>query len=472
MSSTNVRTRIGQFQQTSSTASFAAISADAIYVGGVLVGTGDVSVSSLSAGLNTFITESASGIITIGELSGIDINFIGISGTTVTVDPGTNTVTIDGGGAGGTVTSVSGRNIGGGAEIYAKNESGTGIFRSISAAGGITITQSGSGIEIGSSTASGEANTASNTGEAGTAAGIFRQKTGINLEFKSLSAGANVGITDYGTHISISGSAAGGGGGLPYPTGATAGVNLETFGLTASSISAKGGITGSSVSTGILLNGQFQSATANILTLQNVQGNYAVLTANNRFTASMTAVSISALSITARNTLSAGTISAGNTKVSTLWFSDNTFQVTAGVTADLNLSVCATSTGTSVSTNETTKIIKVSRNPITASTNAISAGSISVSNILVGNLWLYTTTVTSGSYSVTSTVNFLSGSVTAVLPTPVGKNGTQLLFKTTGPCSATLSAIAGLIDNSITQVIITPYTSLTVISNNTDWYIF
>lgn len=98
-------------------------------------------------------------------------------------------------------TSVSGRNIGPGVSIYERNESGTGIFHSISAGGGITIAKSGSGIEISSITSSGEANTVSNTG---TGTGIFRQKIGVNFEFKSLSASPTISINGETEVVTIS----------------------------------------------------------------------------------------------------------------------------------------------------------------------------------------------------------------------------------------------------------------------------
>lgn len=162
------------------------------------------------------------------------------------------------------ITGITGSNIGGGTSLFIHKVADELRFRSISGAGGVTITQSGSGIEISSTTASGEANTASNTG---TGTGLYRQKTGVNFEFKSLSAGANIGITDLGTSISIS-SAAGGGGGVPpgYVTysGATADLNLAAYALTASSISSGGGISGTTLSAVTLLAGNFQSSTAGL----------------------------------------------------------------------------------------------------------------------------------------------------------------------------------------------------------------
>jgi hypothetical protein len=56
-------------------------------------------------------------------------------------------------------------------------------------------------------TDTGEANTASNVGAG---AGVFKQKTGVDLEFKSLTAGANITITPSANEIAIASTASGG----------------------------------------------------------------------------------------------------------------------------------------------------------------------------------------------------------------------------------------------------------------------
>ena len=99
--------------------------------------------------------------------------------------------------------------------------------------------------------------------------------------------------------------------------------------------------------------------------------------------------------------------------------------------------------------------------------NSVSTGPLTASLITVS-----TTSVFSGTYNVGSALlNFVSGTVTASMPSPVGRSGSTFTFKTTGTCSATLSATVGLIDNQTTQVITTPFVSLTVASDNTNWYI-
>ena len=61
------------------------------------------------------------------------------------------------------------------------------------------------GVEI---AGSGETNTASNVGDEG--AGVFKQKTGVNLEFRKLKAGSNVTITEESDEIVITASGGGG----------------------------------------------------------------------------------------------------------------------------------------------------------------------------------------------------------------------------------------------------------------------
>ncbi len=75
-------------------------------------------------------------------------------------------------------------NVGTGTGLF-KQKNGTDLqFKSLVAGTGVTVTPSTSSIVL-SATVSGENNTASNVG---TGVGIFKQKTGVNFEFKSLTA--------------------------------------------------------------------------------------------------------------------------------------------------------------------------------------------------------------------------------------------------------------------------------------------
>jgi len=84
-------------------------------------------------------------------------------------------------------------------------------MRRVVAGANVTVTEGASDITIAAS-ASGEANTASNVGTTGAGtAGVFKQKTGVNLEMRRLVAGSNVTLTEGASDITIAASSGGSG---------------------------------------------------------------------------------------------------------------------------------------------------------------------------------------------------------------------------------------------------------------------
>lgn len=99
-------------------------------------------------------------------------------------------------------------NVGTGSGDVFKQKTGVDLeFRKIKAGSNVTVAIVGDDIEISTPASTGETNTASNVG---TGNQIFKQKTGTDLEFRTLKAGSNVTIVSSLDEITI--SAAGGGG--------------------------------------------------------------------------------------------------------------------------------------------------------------------------------------------------------------------------------------------------------------------
>lgn len=97
-------------------------------------------------------------------------------------------------------------NLGAGFGLYAQKVGSDLQFKSLIAGTGVSLTSSSLAITM-SLSASGEANTASNLGSG---FGTFAQKSGVDLQFKSLVAGSGIQITSSSTEISFSTTGSGG----------------------------------------------------------------------------------------------------------------------------------------------------------------------------------------------------------------------------------------------------------------------
>ncbi|MBD3261342.1 MAG: hypothetical protein GF334_06590, partial [Candidatus Altiarchaeales archaeon] len=93
----------------------------------------------------------------------------------------------------------TGTNLGFGASVYKQKSGVTLEFKSLTAGSNVTITENDFDVEITANTA-GESNTASNVGAGNE---IFKQKTGVDLEFRSLSAGPNITLTQNSDDVEI-----------------------------------------------------------------------------------------------------------------------------------------------------------------------------------------------------------------------------------------------------------------------------
>jgi len=99
--------------------------------------------------------------------------------------------------------------------------------------------------------------------------------------------------------------------------------------------------------------------------------------------------------------------------------------------------------------------------------------SLSAQSSCAGVFTLATTSIATGqSYNV-GPIGFIftAGSVTANLPTPAGISGRQYVFKTLSAGNTTISATVGTIDQATTQIIQFPLISITVVSDNSNWWI-
>lgn len=182
------------------------------------------------------------------QKSGSDLQFKSLNaGANVTLSSDATSITIDAtSGGGGEANTAS--NLGVGEGVFAQKNGVDLEFKSLTASGSVSLTSTASEISISSD---GEANTASNlgTGEGN----VFAGKVSTDLTFKTLKAGSNVSISETSTEVTINSS--GGSGGtvelLTVSGQATIALGNQTWttiDTSTSGLSVVNGITGATVS--------------------------------------------------------------------------------------------------------------------------------------------------------------------------------------------------------------------------------
>jgi hypothetical protein len=166
-------------------------------------------------------TASNLGTSTVGAVGlfaqkvGVDLQFKSlVSGTpsdiVLTSSAGNITISYVGSGGGGGEVN-DGVNLGAGNQVFAGKTGVDLLFRTLTAGANVTLTQGADTIQIdatGGGTG-GEVNTASNIG---TGAGqVFAQKNGVDLQFRTLKAGTDISISTSGNEVTIASTGGGGG---------------------------------------------------------------------------------------------------------------------------------------------------------------------------------------------------------------------------------------------------------------------
>lgn len=174
--------------------------------GDVLKWSGTGWISSASGEINSGVNVgSGQGTIFSGK-SGLNLQFKSIrAGTNVIISQNANEITINAAATGGGESNTA-SSLGSGQSVYSQKSGVDLQFKSLVA--GTDISLSGTGTEVTiSSTASGESNTGSNLGSTASREGVFAQKSGTTLQFKSLVGTAPITLSTVGDEIIINSDA-------------------------------------------------------------------------------------------------------------------------------------------------------------------------------------------------------------------------------------------------------------------------
>lgn len=161
----------------------------------------EIFISNTEGGEANLGANIGSGEGIFADKSGVTLNFRSlIAGSNIGLTSGSDTLTIDASASGEANTAT---NLGSGEGIFAYKSGVDLNFRSLLAGSNIGLTSGTNGITIDASS-SGEANTGANVGSG---VGIFKDKTSLSLNFKSLLSGGLISIVSSSTDITISSSA-------------------------------------------------------------------------------------------------------------------------------------------------------------------------------------------------------------------------------------------------------------------------
>lgn len=111
-------------------------------------------------------------------------------------------------GTGGGGSAINASNVGSGVGVFSQKTGDTLLFKTLKAGAGVTLTPGPSEVLIESPA---NALTASNIGALGSS--VYAGKSGNDLQFKKIKAGSNVTVSETGDTITVSSSGGGGGGG-------------------------------------------------------------------------------------------------------------------------------------------------------------------------------------------------------------------------------------------------------------------
>lgn len=172
---------------------------------------GTINATTLQVGGSPVVTDAdfgSDGILVRNGAGVYDVIAV-TAGSNITVSGGTGgaDITITGGAGTGEANTAS--NVGASGEGVFKQKTGVDLeFKKLVAGSNVTISGGTSDITITGGAGTGESNTASNVGSG---SGVFKEKSGVDLRFRSLVAGSNVTIAGGTDDITITGGAGGSG---------------------------------------------------------------------------------------------------------------------------------------------------------------------------------------------------------------------------------------------------------------------